>query len=161
MLCRLQHPYMRPCTRTLNPKPCLLSGTGCTIHAMFAPSRFTELFEFATLTAPPFPGSPFCIFLLHALTSFRMLVVAVVLHNPESSLVLGAGPKSLRAAKSRSNPASPCGNVLPTHIIHHCDNILHPCLCSVTMGFRIFVLADRSIGNPASTWGMAGFDVLY
>ena len=87
MLCRLQHPYMRPCTRTLNPKPCLLSGTGCTIHAMFAPSRFTELFEFATLTAPPFPGSPFCIFLLHALTSFRMLVVAVVLHNPESSLV--------------------------------------------------------------------------
>ena len=55
----------------------------------------------------------------------------------------------------------PCGNVLPTHIIHHCDNILHPCLCSVTLGFRIFVLADRSIGNRASTWGLAAFDVLY
>ena len=27
-------------------------------------------------------------------------------------VLLGAGPKSLRAAKSRSNPASPCGNVL-------------------------------------------------
>ena len=85
-----------------------------------------------------------------------VIVVVVVI-----MLILGAGPKSLRAAKSRSNPASPCGNVLPTHIIHHCDNILHPCLCSVTLGFRIFVLADRSIGNRASTWGMAGFDVLY
>ena len=65
---------------------------------------------------------------------------------------LGAGPKSLRTAKSRSNLASPCGNVLPTHTTDHCDNIVHACLCSVTLGFRIFVLADRSIGNRASTW---------
>ena len=78
-----------------------------------------------------------------------------------SWILLGAGPESLRAAKSRSNPASPCGNVLPTHITHHCDNILHASLCSVTLGFRIFVLADRSIGNRASTWGLAVFDVLY
>ena len=35
-----------------------------------------------------------------------------------SIYVLGTGPKSLRTAKSRSNPASPCGNVLPTHITH-------------------------------------------
>ena len=69
-----------------------------------------------------------------------------------ADVVLGTGPKSLRTAKSRSNPASPCGNVLPTHITDHFDNIVHACLCSVTLGFRIFVLADRYIGNRASTW---------
>ena len=70
----------------------------------------------------------------------------------------GCWPKSLlRTAKSRSNAASPCGNVLATHMIHNCDNVLHACFCSVTLGSRIFVPADRFMWNRASTWGQAAF----
>ena len=33
--------------------------------------------------------------------------------------------------------ATPCGNVLATRVIHYYDNLLHACLCSVTLRKRI------------------------